>query len=173
MPKGGTKFVDRFLPLQPLSPSPSHSDTKVTEREESIRHFYAHVSMPIPNEAASAEPLFPGQQHKIYRAIDHDGTLPEDYSRVLQLVSKVTGIPSSVIENTVSRIETRYFKREAGWKIQRSQVNQVPPQGVETQMFGKLREKGGATPWPSGILPSADHAKGDKEKAVLYPKMQV
>lgn len=174
MPKGGAKIVDRFLPLQPLStPSESSNEIRDTRREEAIRHFYANVSFPIPNEASSSEPLFPGQQYKIYNATDHNSLLPKDFGRVLQLVSKVTGIQSSVIESAVYKMEMTFMRKELGWKTQLTQLDQIPPQGVETQMFGRMREMGGTTPWPREILPSAKMAKPEKEKALLAPKMVV
>lgn len=170
MPKGGTKIIDRFLPLQPL-PSVRREGRQTAEREASLRQFYAHVSMPLPNEASSADPLFPGQQHKIHTAPDHEGTLPQDYQRVLQLVGRVTGIEPSVIERAVYHMEISFTKQEMGWKSRLTQISEALPQGVETQTFGKLRETGGVTPWPRDIAPTAGLAKMEKQRALLTPVM--
>lgn len=172
MPKTGAKVIDRFLPLQPL-PSSAGQKSIVNAREEAIHHFYAHASTPIPNEASSEDPLFPGQQHKIYNAPDRNGTLPEEYKRVLQLASRMTGIESLFIERTVYHMEMTFTKKEMGYKSQLTKINQLPSQGIETQMYGKLREKGGSAPWPRDIAPSARLAKPEKENALLMPKMHI
>lgn len=172
MPKTGAKIVDRFLPLHPLPPSPRDKST-ARAREEAIRHFYAHVSMPIPNEASSEDPLFPGQQYKIYNARDHEGDLPDDYKRVLQLVGRVTGIEPSMIERAVYRLDIRFMNKEMGGKSQLTQIDQIPLQGIETQTFGKLKEKGGSTSWPRDFAPGAKLAKPEKENALLMPTMHV
>lgn len=172
MPQGGSKMTDRFFPLARSSSTSTQSplDTTVAKREEAIRSFYQTVSMPIPNEASSSEPLFSGQQYKIFKAADHEGTLPRDYARVLQLVCDVTGILSSVIEAATYKVELRMAKLEAGDKQVHLPSSQLPVEGIESRMFGKLRQKGGATPWAKEIIPQARTAKPEKENAVLVPK---
>lgn len=144
-------------------------DTRVAQREEAIRSFYTSVSTPIPGEPSSSDPLFSGQQHKIYRAADHEGSLPRDYARVLHIVEHVTGIHSSVVAAAVSKIELKFAKEEAG-TTQYLPTNHLPMQGRESQMFGRLRVRGGATPVGKEILPEIRAAKAEKEPALRMPR---
>lgn len=171
VPKDGIKRIDRFFPLS-STPEPSSSipfDVRVDQREEAIRSFYTSVSTPIPGEASSSEPLFSGQQHKIYRATDHEGSLPRDYARVLHIVERVTGIHSSVVAAAVSKIELK-FAQEEGGTTKNLPTSHLPMQGRESQMFGRLRQRGGATPLAKEILPEIRAAKAEKEPALRMPK---
>lgn len=172
--KSGLNLTDRFFPLH--SPNSfSEKDPlnqKLADREAAIRSFYATASMPIPNEASSSEPLFPGQQYKIYSSTNFDNSLPSDYTRVLQLVSGVTGIHASVIEDAVRRLEHSIGKRELGWKAKHLPTSQAASQGREAMMWGRLRDKGGVPPWPRDLLPSVKTEEPEKERAILEPKFR-
>jgi hypothetical protein len=130
------------------------------------------MSMPIPGEASTADPLFPGQKYKIFDTKDHVAELPGDYMRVVNLVSKVFGIDHQLIQNRVKLMENKIDRLFHGYGHARVIKDQLPLYGREAQMFGELRAPGGRTPWPKEILPSAKFARQQKEAAVLEPTLQ-
>lgn len=174
LPKSGIQVSKRFFPLpstKTFEPVFSQMTSTAERRNAAIESFYASMSTPIPGEAASVDPLFPGQGHKIYSSRDREGDLPEDYARVLDLVSEVTGIRNRAIEVAVRKMELKLTT------VEDSRINllseQLPLEGIEAGMFGKLRQQGGKAPWPRYVARSAKRETQEKQEVLMMPKMHV
>jgi hypothetical protein len=129
---------------------------------------------PLPGEATNDEPLFPGQQYKLYKfAGDHQGAIDRELARVLALVAEVTGLTVLEIEGTVRRMEIRLANAILGKHAKQAvngEANTLPWEGYESRQYGQTRARGGAINPPvlaSSFLPQLDK----KEPAVLVPKV--
>lgn len=173
-------IADRFFPLPPrdippLQTASSYTAAQSAEFQEALRSFYSEVHPPLPGEAADDDPLFPGQQYKLYKFVgDHEGVVDRDLARVLALVSQGTGLNVREIENTVRRMEIKLATVVAGRRAQdvvSGDANHLPWEGYESRQFGQTRARGGQIGRPSNLADTYKGKKDTKQPAVLEPKV--
>lgn len=175
--------VDRYFPLTthvaaPLRPASAYISSKTAEFEDELRRFYSEMHPPLPGEAVDDEPLFSGQQYKLYKIGDPHGSFYPEMARVLSLVERVTGLPVGEIAIATRRMELKLARAvTAGQSAKKRTLavhglqNSLPLEGYESQQYGAQRGKGGAALRPTNLAEVFQRQESAKESVLTAPKV--